>query len=61
MIWNDNPKYIRIGTLFREPIWLAYNLYVGAYILILLQLITIVNVTLSYIKHDTDLLKKKSV
>ena len=59
ILWNDNPKTIRIGTLIKDPIWLVYNFIIGAYALALLQLFTIISVTFSYIKFDTNLGKEK--
>lgn len=58
VMWNNNPKIIRIGTLIKEPIWMIYSIIVGAWIMLLIYIFTFVSVLFSYIKYDTQLFKK---
>lgn len=49
ILWNNNPKFIRIGSLFISLMWAVYNVSVGAYIGALGELLLFGNTLLAVI------------
>lgn len=58
VLWQDNPKYIRIGTTFMLFMWCVYNLLVHAYVGALSEGIMCMSSLLAVIK--IDILKNKN-
>jgi len=52
VLWQDNPKYIRIGTAFMLFMWVIYNLLVHAYVGALSEGIMFMSSLLAIIKID---------
>ena len=52
VLWQDNPKYIRIGTAFMLFMWMVYNLLVHAYVGALTEGIMCMSSLLAIIKID---------
>ena len=59
VLWQDNPKRIRIGTAFMLFMWMVYNLLVHAYVGALSEGIMFMSSILAIIK--IDILKNKKL
>lgn len=49
-----NPKYIRVVMLICGFIWLIYNIIIGAYIIIIGNVLEIISATISLIRYKED-------
>ena len=52
VLWQENPKNIRIGTSFMLFMWLLYNIFVKAYIGAICEGVMLISSTLAIIKID---------
>ena len=59
VLWQDNPKLIRIGTTIMLGMWCIYNLLVHAYVGVLTEGIMCISSMLAIIK--IDILKNKEI
>ena len=60
VLWNDNPKVIRLGACFVFCIWGIYDIIVGAYIAVLTDIIVILsNLLALYIIDNKKMEEKK--
>lgn len=60
VLWQDEPKKIRIGSAFMLAMWFVYNLFVGAYVGAVTEFILFISAVIALIKIDF-LNKKKEV
>jgi len=52
VLWQEKPKYIRIGTSVMLFMWLLYNIFVGAYIGAICEGVMLISSILAIIKLD---------
>ena len=55
VLWQDNPKNIRKGSLFMFSMWFIYNLVVKAYVGMIVELILLTSTIISICKLDCNI------